>query len=218
MPPRRKYHHGNLRAALIEEGLKLISEKGVRALTLREIGTRLGVSRMAAYRHFADKDDMLGAIRQAGFEEFATALDQARQSAQGGFRERLKAMGVAYVRFSVEHPAYFEAMFGWTDSPEKSVQKGKRAFEILVQTVAEGQAEGHVRSGDPVLLARVVWAQVHGISALRLARDIDQPGCDRDFLELSSDILQAGLANRSDSAEAETLTSSTPDRSKRPVS
>ena len=62
-----RYHHGNLRAALIQGGLELIERKGIHALTLREIGNQLGVSRSAAYRHFKDKDALLAAISQAGF-------------------------------------------------------------------------------------------------------------------------------------------------------
>src|SRR6266704_6644889 len=105
---RRPYHHGNLPAALIEAGLKLIEKKGVRALTLREIGARVGVSRMAAYRHFADKSDLLAAIREAGFAQFADALDLARSKAGKSFASHLKAMALTYVRFAARHPAYYE--------------------------------------------------------------------------------------------------------------
>src|SRR6202000_891710 len=88
------YHHGNLRAALIEEGLKLIAEKGPLALTLREIGSRLGVSRTAAYRHFAAKTALLNAICEAGFIEFGNALQQACEQAGPRFPARLTAMGL----------------------------------------------------------------------------------------------------------------------------
>src|SRR5262245_63455798 len=90
--PAERYHHGNLREALIDAGLKLIARKGVRALTLREIGTRVGVSRMAAYRHFANKADLLAAIREAGFGEFADVLDTARSKAGRAFASRLMAL------------------------------------------------------------------------------------------------------------------------------
>src|SRR6202167_2384133 len=106
------YHHGNLRAALIDAGLKLIEEKGVRALTLREIGVRVGVSRMAAYRHFQDKADLLAAIREVGFSQFADALEGARQSAPEDPAARLQAMALAYVRFAAEHRVHYEVMFG----------------------------------------------------------------------------------------------------------
>jgi AcrR family transcriptional regulator len=192
--PAQQYHHGNLRAALIDAGLKLIARKGVRALTLREIGSHLGVSRMAAYRHFSDKADLLAAIREAGFSEFADALDAARSKAGRAFASRLGAMAIAYVRFAAEHPAYFEVMFSWTDEQSaKPSPAGGRAFGILEQTIREGQEAGEVRAGDSVELARLVWAEVHGISMLRLARDLSPNGPGRRFVELSCKILEAGL-------------------------
>src|SRR6476661_4128845 len=57
--PKRSYHHGNLRLTLIQAGLDLIAEQGARALTLRELGKRAGVSRTAAYRHFRDRAALL---------------------------------------------------------------------------------------------------------------------------------------------------------------
>jgi AcrR family transcriptional regulator len=192
-----QYHHGNLPAALIEAGLKLIERKGVRALTLREIGARVGVSRMAAYRHFSDKDHLLAAIREAGFAQFAEALEAARSKAGKRFASRLTAMALAYVGFATEHPAYFEVMFGWRDSDEPAATpspSGARAFGILEETIREGQQKGDVRSGDSVMLARLVWAHVHGISMLRLAPDLSANGPGAHFVELCSRILQIGLA------------------------
>ncbi len=193
----KQYHHGNLRAALIEAGLKLIEKKGVRALTLREIGARVGVSRMAAYRHFSDKGHLLAAIREAGFGQFADALDAARSKAGKGFASHLKAMALAYLRFSTEHPAYFEVMFGWRDAPQRATapsQSGERAFAILEETIREGQQKGDVRSGDSVVLARLVWAHLQGISMLRLASDLSPNGAGTHFVKFCSGILQIGLA------------------------
>lgn len=191
----RPYHHGNLPAALIEEGLKLIQKKGVRALTLREIGSRVGVSRMAAYRHFADKAALLAAIREAGFAQFADALEQARAKAGKTFSSRLKAMAVAYVRFAAEHPAHFEVMFSWAPhQPAPPSPAGARAFGILEQTIREGQQSGDVRPGDSTVLARLVWAEVHGVSMLRLAPDLSPKGAGTRFVEFCSEILQIGLA------------------------
>ncbi len=193
---RKQYHHGNLPGALIEAGLKLIERKGVRALTLREIGSRVGVSRMAAYRHFSDKDHLLAAIREAGFGQFADALEAARSKAGKEFAPRLKAMALAYVRFAIEHPAYFEVMFGWRDEDERAETPGPgaRAFGILEETIREGQQKGDVRSGDSVELARLVWAHVHGVSMLRLAPDLSPNAEGARFVELCSEILQKGLA------------------------
>ncbi len=166
----KAYHHGNLRAALIETGLLVIAEKGVRALTLREIGTRAGVSRTAAYRHFASKADLLFAICEAGFAEFAEALWQAKITAVPTFVERMLAMGLAYVRFAWEHPAYYEVMFQHAGEHVRKGETGARGFAILLQTIREGQEAGDVMAGDSVQVAEMVWAVVHGISSLGMAR------------------------------------------------
>ena len=188
--PKPPYHHGNLRQELIDCGLRLIQEKGIRALTLREIGTRLGVSRTAAYRHFSDKAALLGAIREAGFIEFGDSLSAAHRGAGPDFASRLKAMGAAYMQFAKERRAHFEVMFGEPPEPgSPPSEAGERAFGILEQTVREGQEHGEVRAGDPGMLARFIWSMVHGASMLNLE---SQPG-ERPFFEFSAEIMMKGL-------------------------
>jgi AcrR family transcriptional regulator len=191
-----QYHHGELRSSLIAAGLQLIEKNGVRALTLREIGSRVGVSRMAAYRHFRDKEDMLAAIREAGFELFADTLEESRNKAGRSFPARLSAMGVAYVRFAAEHPAYYEVMFSWQDQRQKPAPQAVRAFGILEETIREGQERGEVIGGDSRHLAWIVWSQVHGISMLRLAQDLSSKGEGTRFVEFSCKVLLTGVQNK----------------------
>ncbi len=194
------YHHGNLRAALIEAGLTLIEEKGVRALTLREIGTRVGVSRMAAYRHFAGKADLLGAICEVGFTQFAATLEEAWRGAKPDAFSRLRAMALAYVRFAGDRRAHYEVMFDPARDPNPrglpANDPGARAFAILEQTIRDGQKAGEIRAGDPVQLARIAWALVHGISMLDLEPDLTEPGAGTRFVAFSSEVLETGLAVR----------------------
>lgn len=178
-----KYHHGNLRAALIDAGLEIIEEKGVRALTLRELASRVGVSRMAPYRHFQDKETLLAAICESGFAQFADSLETARDAAGPAFAARLSAMAVAYVRFAAEHRAYYEAMF----SVKRESEVASRSFQVLRETIEAGQESGEVRGGDSTALARVVWALVHGISTLNLDQDFPA------FTVFSSEVMRAGL-------------------------
>ncbi|MBV8551884.1 MAG: TetR/AcrR family transcriptional regulator [Acidobacteriaceae bacterium] len=194
--PPRGYHHGNLRAALIEAGLKLIEEQGVRALTLREIGNRAGVSRMAAYRHFANKEALLSAISEAGFVEFAAALESAREQAGMGCEARLAAMAVAYVRFAAEHWAHFEVMFGsgGRSGAAPGGAAAKRAFDALEQTIREGQENGEVRPGNSIALAQAAWALVHGISTLGMEGGARGLAIDATFTRMCSDFLWSGLA------------------------
>jgi AcrR family transcriptional regulator len=193
-PKHPAYHHGNLRAALIDCSLHLIQEKGIRALTLREIGKRLNVSRSAAYRHFKDKAALLSAISEAGFVEFGDALESAKAAAPPDFASRLEAMGIAYVRFANEHRAHFEVMFSEPPTPGcPPSAAGIRAFGILEQTIRESQARGEVRPGDSAALARVVWAVVHGASTLRLDSTRGPMPGGPLFIPFSAEVLRTGL-------------------------
>jgi AcrR family transcriptional regulator len=197
-PPKKTYHHVDLRNTLIETSLRLIEEHGVRGLTLREIGSRAGVSRTAAYRHFTNKDDLLGAICDAGFDRFFEVLSAARADGDGAFPARLARMGLAYVRFAAEHPAHYEVMFGSREKKsgkEHWRQSGARAFELLEETIREGQADGDVAPGDSRELASIVWSMVHGISLLRLNSDLADGSTGARMVLRAGEILGTGLRN-----------------------
>lgn len=98
-----RYHHGNLRNALIEKGLKILSRDGIAAFSLRRLSQELGVSHAAAYRHFSGKEDLLRAILDYSARLFREALAAAVRPPTGG-REDLYRLGVAYVRFYLKHP------------------------------------------------------------------------------------------------------------------
>src|ERR1041384_7388776 len=109
--PRRSYHHGNLRRALLDEALATIGAEGVDGLTLREIGARLGVSRTAMYRHFADKRALLAAVATEGFRTLRQQLVSAWEAGGRG-SAAFESMGTAYIRFAAANPAHYRVMFG----------------------------------------------------------------------------------------------------------
>lgn len=169
-PPDR-YHHGDLRRALLEEAVRVIHKHGVEALTLRSAGERLGVSRTALYRHFADKPALLAAVGREGFRLLREALVAAWQQ-HGGGRDGFEAMGVAYVRFATAHSSHYRVMFGgFIEACEKDegyVAEAAGAFEVLVDALIAQQEQGLVRRDEPRLQARMIWAMVHGISMLAI--------------------------------------------------
>jgi AcrR family transcriptional regulator len=173
--PRRKrtdrYHHGDLRRALLEEALRTIQAGGPGDLTLRAVGERLGVSRSALYRHFSDKQALLAAVGREGFRMLRLALAEAWEQ-HGRGRSGFEAMGLAYVRFAVTHPAYYRVMFGgFLESSGKDaefVAEARAAFQVLVDSLVVQQQQGLVRHDDPQLLARFIWALVHGIAMLAI--------------------------------------------------
>jgi AcrR family transcriptional regulator len=180
--PAGHYHHGDLRRALVEEAVRTIQRQGVAALTLRSIGDRLGVSRTALYRHFADKPALLAAVGREGFRLLRLSLTEAWESHHRG-RAGFEAMGLAYVRFAVAHPAHYRVMFGgFIESCEKDdefVKEATAAFQVLVDSLVEQQQAGLVRRDDPLLLARMIWSLVHGIAMLAIdgqLRGADEQG------------------------------------------
>src|SRR5688572_20608478 len=106
-----RYHHGDLRRALVQEAVRTIHKNGVDSLTLRAVGEQLGVSRTALYRHFADKAALLAAVAGEGFRLFRLELLAAWQQGRNA-REGFDAMGVAYVRFAIRNPSHYRIMFG----------------------------------------------------------------------------------------------------------
>lgn len=195
----RPYHHGNLRQALLETSLEVIAEQGVRALTLREIGMRLNVSRMAPYRHFADKSALLGAIAAVGFQKFKDALEAAIEGAGREFNSQADALAVAYVRFALENRAHFEVMFGGGGEPQYLDEAGSmvahESFLVLENTVRRGQAQGAILAGDPTSIAQMIWATVHGISTLKLSTEIGKKW-NPAFTLYCASLLRSGLEPR----------------------
>jgi AcrR family transcriptional regulator len=166
-----RYHHGDLSRALVEETLRTIQAQGVEAVTLRAVGEKLGVSRTALYRHFADKSALLAAVAREGFRTLRLELLEAFERGGGG-REGFADMGVAYVRFAVAHPAHYRVMFGGRLRDEGSdPELGKEAsgaFQALVDALAAQQRDGLVVRDDPLQLATFIWALVHGIAMLAI--------------------------------------------------
>ena len=171
-PARRRpdrYHHGDLRRAMLLEAVRTIHADGAAALTLRGVGDRLGVSRTALYRHFADKQALLDEVAGEGFRMLRAALLEAWGP---GGRAGLDAMGLAYVQFAVTHPSHYRVMFGGPPATRKPrpepVDGSTDAFQVLVDAIVAEQAAGRIRREDPQALAFYIWSMVHGVAMLAL--------------------------------------------------
>jgi AcrR family transcriptional regulator len=172
----KPYHHGDLRAALIQAGLAILAEEGAQALTLRAAARRAGVSHSAPYRHFADKEALLAAIAEEGFAQLADRLEQARGNAGQSPRAQLEDAGWAYVHFAVTHPDHLRVMFGSHIADPEGYPgmwaAGARAFAVLVEIIRTGQHAAALGAGDPQQLAFAAWAMVHGLALLRIDHQV----------------------------------------------
>jgi AcrR family transcriptional regulator len=173
-----RYHHGDLPRAMLQEAVRTIQKDGVESLTLRGVGERLGVSRSALYRHFADKQALLRAVAGEGFRLLRSTLLEAWNS-EGRGHTGFEAMGAAYVRFAVTHTSHYRVMFGGLvagESRPSPPPPDLDAFQVLVDAIAEQQAQGLVRKDDdPRQLAQFIWAVVHGIAMLAVDGLIRSP-------------------------------------------
>jgi len=183
--PAKPYHHGDLRRALLDEALRTIRTHGVQHLTLRTVGETLGVSRSALYRHFADKQALLAAVGKEGFRMLRQAVADAWER-NGRGRLAFEAMARAYVQFAAAYPSHYRVMFGgFIESAAKDVQfvaEAKAAFQVLVDALIEQQNAGDIRRDDPVLMARFVWALVHGTAMLVIDGQLPE-AAQRESLE-----------------------------------
>ncbi|TMR16650.1 TetR/AcrR family transcriptional regulator [Nonomuraea turkmeniaca] len=161
---RDRYHHGDLRAALIDTAMELIAEHGVQGFSLAEASRRLGVAVSAPYRHFADRDELLLAVGVRASELLVTAV-RAEESGTAA-EDRLVAVARGYVRFAAKHRALFESLFGTALSPigepelERAARPVKEAFHTAAMTLADG---------DPTAaeaLGVAVAATAHGYAGL----------------------------------------------------
>ena len=197
--PRRPYHHGNLQRGLLDEALAMIRAEGVDRLTLREIGSRLGVSRTALYRHFADKRALLAAVATEGFRTLRQHL--VAEWADGGRnRVAFEAMGTAYVRFAIGNSSHYRVMFGGSIDPKvcgpELAAEAAGAFQALVDALSSLQRAGVVRADDTLTMARYVWAVVHGVAMLAINGQLPDPASVDTLTRYMSGRLLTGIEVR----------------------
>jgi AcrR family transcriptional regulator len=194
----KPYHHGNLRAALLERAERTLSDEGTRGLSLRGLARDVGVSHAAPRRHFPDKQALLDALAEDGFERLGADLGQAIENAPGeSFAERFTAMARAYVRFATEHAALLDLMFAAKQRPEAEDVRAaaERAFAQPLALVADAQARGEVVRGDPQGVALVAWAAIQGFASMAAEEMFDDGAID-ELVGVAVERLMLGLRPR----------------------
>ncbi|MFE9841533.1 TetR/AcrR family transcriptional regulator [Streptomyces goshikiensis] len=199
------YHHGNLRAALLERAEAVLTASGAEGLSLRGLARDLGVSHAAPSRHFRDRQALLDALAVSGFTALnarlrSAAADGADETAgaagaAGPVGARLAELGRAYVDFAVGHTALLDLMFTVKHAEDSSAELrelGHESLLIVARLMEEGQRTGAVRPGDPVQLAQVAFSTVHGLATLAVAALLDDTPLS-EATELALEVLLAGL-------------------------
>ncbi|MBL1081726.1 TetR/AcrR family transcriptional regulator [Streptomyces actinomycinicus] len=167
--PNRPYHHGDLRTALLKSAERTLREKGVGALSLRELARAAGVSHAAPGRHFKDKQALLDALALDGYERLNQALTAATREPGRTFEERMTALARAYLGFAVENPELLELMFARKHDPDSSAQLASavdRSLGSFTGMITQAQERGEIVPGDPERITTVAAASLHGLAAL----------------------------------------------------
>lgn len=189
MARRARYHHGDLRRALLDTALAVLAEDGAAALSLREVARRAGVSHQAPYSHFADKAALVAAVAAEGFDQLASRMEAAAERAGPDPVARLRAIGLAYVRFARERRAHYQIMFSGeleAQAAPSETHAGARAFNLLLGAVAACNPPG-----EPFAEAVAAWALVHGLASLWLSGPLAKMSRGHATL----DVLAAAVTN-----------------------
>ena len=166
----KAYHHGELRSALVTAALDLLAAGGPEALSLRAVARQAGVSAMAPYRHYADKEALLAAVAIHGFEGLHAALAAADAAVPPA--SALTEQAVAYVRYALANPMLFRLMFGPRQAfghPELTAA-GEAAYAVLSNRVADQTLPGDDREAQTL----GCWSLVHGLASLFLDGRINE--------------------------------------------
>ncbi|MBB2940721.1 AcrR family transcriptional regulator [Actinoplanes lutulentus] len=166
MSPGRSYHHGDLRAALIEASFEVLAENGLRRFSVAAVARRLQVSSAAPYRHFPDRDHLLSAVSAAAARDLRDAIGSAADAAGPDPADRLAAAAGAYVRYVTRTGAGFHVIFA-TELYEVADDARREQTRALMSTLLDLAAATHTGSHEDVmLLVEATIAVAHGYTSL----------------------------------------------------
>jgi AcrR family transcriptional regulator len=175
-----KYHHGDLRRAILEAALELIKEAGIQSLSLREIARRIGVTPAAPYHHFKDRGELLLQIGMQGYGDLFQVLEQAAAKAHGA-EDECEAEFRAYLHFAREHSAVYAVMFSGElvrhDDGRQVKTVADRCFALVCASVARSRKLSKKMSTEAALSS---WALLHGLVVLNQGNLLEESRPDQE--------------------------------------
>lgn len=196
---KRGYHHGNLREALVNAALALITEKGPTGFTLSEAAKGAGVTPAAVYRHFQGREDLIAEAARQGYEIFADLMQFAYDRGQPSALAAFEATGRAYLAFAKKYPGHYIAMFesgiSINRTPELAHAAAK-SYEVLESAARDLSRHIPEEKRPPAsMFSAHIWALSHGVVELfaRNSPGRASPFPPEDLLETGVGIYLRGL-------------------------
>ena len=169
---RHRYHHGNLRPALLQAAEAELEAQGIEGFSLRGVAKRAGVSHAAPAHHFEDSNGLLTALAAEGYRRFVAAQELRQKNAAADGLSQLVASGMGYIDFAMAHPALFRLMFS-SDRPDHGAADlsaaGAAAFERLIEDVRRLCGRDPHKDKTSMLGVMAAWAIAHGLADLMIA-------------------------------------------------
>jgi len=192
--PKDSYHHGHLAESLLDAVDEIATQFGIEAVTLRACAKRVGVSPSSAFRHYTDKRALLTAFATRALHQLADRMEQARRQALTAGDDAFHAVGLAYVAFALDKPAFFRAM--WR---EETLYSQDSHYLAAADRLGGYLKEGFVATivdDDPGAfspLELLAWSSVHGLAGLFVDGPVARDKSHGEKLEIADAMLK-GLA------------------------
>jgi AcrR family transcriptional regulator len=201
----KSYHHGDLRRALIDAGFRLVEEGGAESLSVREAARRAGVSPGAPFRHFASRDALMTAVAIEAQRRFRAEIDATlAENPQGDPLARLRAFGIAYLRWAMRNPAHFEIissgrLFDYDRSAEL-LRDNAEVIGAMAATIEQAAAQGQLRETNVGRVQIAARALVYGFARMNIDGHFPRWGVARADAEATAeavvDLFIDGIASR----------------------
>ena len=164
--------HMSPRERILRAARRIYEKDGLAGLSMRRVSARVGLTPMALYRHYADKDALLDALVAEGFAQFEVVVQHAADEPTP--LARVRAVCEGYVEFALSYPRMFELMFliprpGVPSAPASLQSSPSASFTRIIASVHEAMQAGTIVADDPAQVMLLLWGTVHGLVALHFS-------------------------------------------------
>ena len=170
------YHRKDLKNLLIEKGIEIVNTEGLQSFSLRKAAAACRVSHAAPYSHFHNKEELLAAMQLHITERFSKTLEAAVAENKKP-AELLKKLGIAYVSFFIENPAYFQFLYSKSDikvdltltTPDEKNYTPYILYKNSVLSLLKKSKYSKKKQNDILIM---IWAFIHGLTALATMKNV----------------------------------------------
>ncbi len=181
---------GDARVSILEAASAVFAQKGIDGVSMRQIAREIGVSATALYQHYDSKDALLAAACEAGFAEFGARIEATARAATTPL-DAIRDFSAAYVDFALSHPMHYDVMMirphQWALGPNPD--QDPESFTGFLTLIEACQEAGQLRPGDAREAAHRLWAALHGVVSLVIAKPGDVRGLEPEFARARADAM-----------------------------